>query len=49
MGFDWMLYGTAAPVDAPNFSGQFYVDTTNKIAYIACGTTASDWKRITNA
>lgn len=39
------IIGTAAPAVTPNFIGQRYVDTTNKAAYTAYGTSsASDWK-----
>lgn len=39
-----------APVGSADFIGQFYIDTTNLIAYIAVqtGTGVSDWKQITN-
>lgn len=34
----------------PLYEGQIYIDTTNKIAYMAVGVSAvTDWKRITNA
>lgn len=45
MGFPDTIIGTEAPVVAPNFIGQRYIDTTNKAAYTAYGTSsASDWK-----
>lgn len=45
MGFPDTIIGTGAPAVTPNFIGQRYVDTTNKAAYTAYGTSsASDWK-----
>lgn len=45
MGFPDTIIGTDAPAVIPNFIGQRYVDTTNKAAYTAFGTSsASDWK-----
>lgn len=45
MGFPDTIIGTEAPAVTPNFIGQRYVDTTNKAAYTAYGTSsASDWK-----
>lgn len=45
MGFPDTIIGTGAPAVIPNFIGQRYVDTTNKAAYTAYGTSsASDWK-----
>lgn len=45
MGFPDTIIGTEAPAVIPNFIGQRYVDTTNKVAYTAYGTSsASDWK-----
>lgn len=45
MGFPDTIIGTEAPAVIPNFIGQRYVDTTNKAAYTAYGTSsASDWK-----
>ena len=45
MGFPDTIIGTEAPAVIPNFIGQRYVDTTNKAAYTAFGTSsASDWK-----
>ncbi|PFP30269.1 hypothetical protein COJ96_06035 [Bacillus sp. AFS073361] len=42
--------GTAAPTVNADYVGQVYVDTTNKISYmaVATGTGATDWKQITN-
>lgn len=43
-GFKDKIFGTAAPTIAPNFTGQEFVDTTNKVTYTAYGTNAaSDW------
>jgi len=42
------LTGTTTPSVTPNYIGQEYIDTTNKIAYKACGLAASDWKQTTN-
>lgn len=39
--------GAAVPTFIPNHIGQIFVNTTSKIAYIAVGLTASDWKQIT--
>ena len=45
MGFPDTIIGTEAPAVIPNFIGQRYIDTTNKAAYTAYGTSsASDWK-----
>lgn len=45
VGFPDTIIGTGAPAVIPNFIGQRYVDTTNKAAYTAYGTSsASDWK-----
>ena len=45
MGFPDTIIGTEAPAVTPNFIGQRYIDTTNKAAYTAYGTSsASDWK-----
>lgn len=39
------IIGTEAPIVIPDFIGQRYIDTTNKVEYTAFGTTsASDWK-----
>ncbi|MBT2738093.1 right-handed parallel beta-helix repeat-containing protein [Bacillus sp. ISL-7] len=44
-----ILTGTAAPTTTPSFVGQVFIDTTNKIAYMAVGTSSStDWKQINN-
>lgn len=44
-GFKDKIFGTAAPTILPNFSGQEFVDTTNKVTYTAYGTNgAGDWK-----
>ncbi|MFE4810519.1 hypothetical protein ACFQ9Y_05020 [Peribacillus simplex] len=40
--------GNPSGVVVPDFVGQDYVDTTNKIAYKACGTGNKDWKQTTN-
>ena len=49
VGWDWIYKGTEAPSRTPDFIGQFYIDTTNKIAYLAVGVAnSSDYKRITN-
>jgi hypothetical protein len=48
-GYDFVLFGTDAPTAAPDFISQIFIDKTNKIGYLACGTNAADWKRITNA
>lgn len=43
-GFRDKIFGTAAPTIAPNFTGQEFIDTTNKVTYTAYGTNAaSDW------
>lgn len=45
MGFPDTIIGTEAPAVIPNFIGQRYVDTTNKVVYTAYGTSsASGWK-----
>lgn len=45
MCFPDTIIGTEAPAVIPNFIGQRYIDTTNKAAYTAYGTSsASDWK-----
>lgn len=45
-----VLIGTAAPSNAPSFAGQLYVDTTNKVLYVATGySSSSDWKNMTVA
>lgn len=44
-GFKDKIFGTAAPTIYPNFTGQEFVDTTNKVTYAAYGTSsAGDWK-----
>lgn len=47
-----MLSGAGAPSILPQFNGQEYFDTTNKVWYKASFTgtepTAADWKPITN-
>ena len=49
VGFDWIYISTEAPSRTPDFIGQFYIDTTNKVAYLAVGVdNSSDYKRITN-
>ena len=49
VGFDWIYINTKAPSRTPDFIGQFYIDTTNKVAYLAVGVAnSSDYKRITN-
>lgn len=43
-GFKDIIIGTAAPTITPDFIGQKFIDTTNKVTYTAYGTTAaSDW------
>jgi|ERR1043166_21110 hypothetical protein len=38
--------GTAAPATAPTDVGTHFIDTTNKVPYVAVGTSAaSDWKQ----
>lgn len=45
-GFPDVITGTAAPTVIPNFVGQRFIDTTNKVTYTAYGTTsAGDWKQ----
>jgi len=40
-----VLVGTSAPTDAPDYSGQVYVDTVNAVVYVAKGErSASDWQ-----
>lgn len=40
-----ILEGEGAPAFAPDFTGQRYIDITNKVAYTAFGTSnAGDWK-----
>ncbi|MCM3573275.1 phage baseplate upper protein [Mesobacillus subterraneus] len=41
--------GAGQPVGAvtPDFIGQDYIDTANKAAYKACGTSTNDWKQTT--
>ena len=49
VGWDWIYKGTGAPSRIPYFIGQFYIDTTNKIAYLAVSVdNSSNYKRITN-
>lgn len=44
-GFEEVIIGTAAPTVTPDFIGQKFIDTTNKVTYTAYGTTNSgDWK-----
>jgi hypothetical protein len=39
--------GAGAPIAAPSKVGDFYIDTTSKILYVAMGTAAaSDWKGV---
>ena len=48
-GAQFVLKGIEAPGSAPAFAGQFYIDTKNKIAYIAVGNdSVSDWKSCTH-
>lgn len=48
--YPWFIFTTDVPAVNPQFVGQICIDTTNKIAYIGCGISATtDWKRITNA
>lgn len=43
-GFKDIIIGTAAPTVTPDFVGQKFIDTTNKVTYTAYGTkAASDW------
>lgn len=45
-----ILCRTTSPDVAPAFIGQEWIDTTNKVAYKAFGTSAAtDWKQISNA
>lgn len=49
-GADLFLLGTAAPAVAPDFIGQFFIDTTAGVTYQAKGiTNAADWKATSNA
>lgn len=49
-GADLFLFGTAAPAVAPDFTGQFFIDTTAGVTYQAKGiTNAADWKATSNA
>ena len=49
-GADLFLFGTAAPAVAPDFIGQFFIDTTAGVTYQAKGiTNAADWKATSNA
>lgn len=49
-GAEMILTGTAAPAVAPDFIGQFFIDTTNGVTYQAKGiTNAADWKATSNA
>lgn len=44
-GFEEVIIGTAAPTVTPDFIGQKFIDTTNKVTYTAYGTSsAGDWK-----
>ena len=44
-----VVTGTAAPTVAPTFSGQIFVDTTNKTVYVATGNAGSgDWVLVSN-
>ncbi len=46
----FILERTTSPDTAPAFVGQEWIDTTNKVAYKAFGTSATtDWKQISNA
>ena len=46
----WNSDRYGAWVGVPQFIGQIYIDTTNKIAYMAFGVASiSDWSRISNA
>ena len=46
----WDADRYGAWVGVPQFIGQIYIDTTNKIAYMAFGVASiSDWSRISNA
>jgi hypothetical protein len=49
-GYECTVVATAAPTAAPDFIGQLWIDTTNKIAWLAVGmSAATDWKQIVNA
>ena len=49
-GANLFLFGTAAPAVAPDFIGQFFIDTTAGVTYQAKGiTNAADWKATSNA
>ena len=44
-----VVTGTAAPTVTPDFTGQIFVDTTNKTVYVATGNAGSgDWVLTTN-
>lgn len=44
-GASTVLFGSSAPATAPDFAGQFYIDTTNSVLYVAKGNSAAtDWK-----
>lgn len=52
LGKDLIKKVAGTPVGFPDFIGQIWIDTTNRIAYIAVnmsGNASNDWKRITNA
>jgi len=52
IGKDLVKRVAGTPTGYPDFIGQFWLDTTNKISYQAVGMTgnaSNDWKRITNA
>ncbi|MBT2614120.1 MULTISPECIES: pyocin knob domain-containing protein [unclassified Bacillus (in: firmicutes)] len=43
-----IIQGTSLPSTTPVFIGQVYIDTVNKVSYMAVGTSnANDWKQIT--
>ena len=45
-----VLTGTSAPSSSPDFAGQLYIDTTNKVIYMSTGTTSVDnWKNMSVA
>ena len=48
-GAEFFIYGTAAPAIAPDFIGQFYINTTAGTTYQAKGIgSAADWKQTSN-
>jgi len=48
-GSKLIIPGAGAPISAPDFVGQVYEDTTNKLHYVALGNAAvSDWVPVAN-